>query len=176
MKIVKSYSKANNSYISALCINIGSNTYKANQYSNTLYFLERKKKYNDVYNLFGERKKIFFYMGIGAIFMGLLGIFYFYMFLGEYYINYSFLKKNIAHAIILALCKNFMAIFFIVQNIIIFYASYHLIKLDISCFDKSRLIKLFIFIILINKSLLQNILYELNQVKLIQYFLIKQKP
>ena len=141
MKIVKSYSKANNSYISALCINIGSNTYKANQYSNTLYFLERKKKYNDVYNLFGERKKIFFYMGISAIFMGLIGIFYFYMFLGEYYINSSFLKKNIAHAIILALCKNFMAIFFIVQNIIIFYASYHLIKLDISCFDKSRLIK-----------------------------------
>ena len=45
MKITKTYSKTNDNYISALCINIGPNTYKANQFSNILYFLERKKEY-----------------------------------------------------------------------------------------------------------------------------------
>ena len=71
MKIIKTFSKFNDNYISALCINIGSNTYKANLYSNIFYFLERKKEYNYVYNLFGERKVIFYYIII-AIFVSLI--------------------------------------------------------------------------------------------------------
>ena len=67
MKIVKTFSKINNNYISALCINIGPNTYKANQFSNIFYFLERKKEYNYVYNLFGERKIIFIYIIIAIV-------------------------------------------------------------------------------------------------------------
>ena len=37
MKIIKTFSKLNDGFISALCINPGPNTYKRNQYSNILY-------------------------------------------------------------------------------------------------------------------------------------------
>jgi hypothetical protein len=39
MKIIKSFSKTDNGFISALCINIGPNTFKANLYSNTIYLI-----------------------------------------------------------------------------------------------------------------------------------------
>ena len=42
MKILKTFTKLNENYISVLCINIGANTFKANLYSNIFYFLERK--------------------------------------------------------------------------------------------------------------------------------------
>ena len=49
MKIIKVLSKINeNDYISALCINTGANTYKANLYSNTLYYVEKKKEKDDI--------------------------------------------------------------------------------------------------------------------------------
>ena len=96
MKIIKSISKTNNKCITALCINIGSNTFKANEYSNTLYFLERKKEYNNVYNIFGERKKIFLYIILCILIVIFFGIAYFFLFLEKndlllYKILYFFL-------------------------------------------------------------------------------------
>ena len=44
MKIIKTYSNLKQGYISVLCVNTGPNTFKANQYSNTLYLLERKNE------------------------------------------------------------------------------------------------------------------------------------
>lgn len=62
MKIIKTYSKLNEGYISVLSINTGPNAFKANQLSNILYLLERKK-YKEMY-LFGEkRKNILFIIG-----------------------------------------------------------------------------------------------------------------
>ena len=54
MKIVKTISKLNEGYISILCINTGPNTYKAHQYSNILYLLERKLDYKKTYEILGE--------------------------------------------------------------------------------------------------------------------------
>ena len=58
MKIIKTHSKLADGYISVLCINTGSNTYKANQYSNILYIFERNNKYKEMYKLLGENRKL----------------------------------------------------------------------------------------------------------------------
>ena len=50
-KIVKTYSKIKEGYISVLCINTGANTYKANLYSNILYS-EMKKNHKNIYSFF----------------------------------------------------------------------------------------------------------------------------
>ena len=141
MKIIKSISKTNNKCITALCINIGSNTFKANEYSNTLYFLERKKEYNNVYNIFGERKKIFLYIILCILIVIFFGIAYFFLFLEKNDLNMDFLKKNLSTIIKAFICKSLMSIFFIIQNIIFFFASFQLNKYNILCFDNSRLIK-----------------------------------
>ena len=57
MKVVKTISKSKEGYISALCINTGPNTFKANQYSNILYLLERKIEYKKMYDILGEGRK-----------------------------------------------------------------------------------------------------------------------
>ena len=141
MKILKSISKKNNKCITALCINIGPNTFKANEYSNTLYFLERKKEYNNVYNIFGERKKIFLYIILCILIVIFFGIAYFFLFLEKNDLNMDFLKKNLSTIIKAFICKSLMSIFFIIQNIIFFFASFQLNKYNILCFDNSRLIK-----------------------------------
>ena len=142
MKILNTYSKLDNGYITALCINIGSNTFKANQYSNILYFLERKKEYNKVYNLFGERKKIFLYIILDIIISFIITIFYYFLFLSQwYYAQSDFFKNYIPTISVAIICKSLMAIFFIVQNILILFDLFQLNKSNIICFDKSRLIK-----------------------------------
>ena len=141
MKVIKTFSKFNHGYISALCINIGPNTFKANQYSNTLYLLERKNEYNTVYNLFGERKKIFIYIVINLILTVLAAVVYFNLFLGSEYRQSEYFKKHMVRNIIATICKSLMGIFFIIQNILIFIARIKLNQVDLVCFDKSRLIK-----------------------------------
>ena len=141
MKVIKTLSKYNSGYISALCINIGPNTFKANQYSNILYLLERKNEYNKVYNLFGERKTIFIYIVVNLILTVLASIIYFTLFLGSEYRKSDFFKTHISENIVEIICKSLMTIFFIIQNILIFIAQIKLNQLDIVCFDKSRLIK-----------------------------------
>ena len=58
MRINKTISGLKDGYISVLCINTGSNTYKANQYSNILNLTERREEYKKIYNFFGEERKI----------------------------------------------------------------------------------------------------------------------
>ena len=72
MKIVKTISKLKEGYISALCINTGPNTFKANQYSNILYLFERKIEYKKMYDIFGEGRKNIIFLIIGFI-IGFLG-------------------------------------------------------------------------------------------------------
>ena len=141
MKIIKSFSKTDNGFISALCINIGPNTYKANLYSNTLYFLERKKEYNNVYNLFGERKKIFLYIIINLFVCLIAAVVFFSVFLDKKYSESDFFKEYLPKISIALICKSLMAVFFLIQNILIFIALIKLNKVDLVCFDKSRLIK-----------------------------------
>ena len=141
VKILNSFSKTKNKYITALCINIGPNTFKANEYSNTLYFLERKKEYNKIYNLFGGRKKIFLFIIISICIVSLLAVLYFSLFLDKKYINIPFFKNYLPTLIMAFISKTLMSIFFIIQNIIFFFASFQLNKNNILCFDNSRLIK-----------------------------------
>ena len=141
MKILKTYSKLNNGFVTALCINTGPNTFKANQYSNTLYFFNRKKQYSYVYNLFGERKKIFLYMIINLFIIIIFSIIYSNSKADKKEFKSEFFKQNMTKVIIAIICKDLMAVFFIIQNVINFFAIINLGKLDLLCFDKSRLIK-----------------------------------
>ena len=142
MKIIKTFSKSNNGYVTVLCINIGANTFKANQYSNTLYFLERKKEYNKVYNLFGERKKIILYIILNILISFIITILHYFLFQSQWnYTQSGFFKKYIPTIAVAIICKSLMAVFFIIQNILILFDLFRLNKKNIICFDKSRLIK-----------------------------------
>ena len=141
MKIIKTFSKSKSGFISALCINIGPNTFKANQYSNIMYFLERKKQYNNIYNLFGERKKIFVYIIIDLVVSTVGTLFYFYYFLNAKYGQTEVFKSYLPQIIIAVICKSLMSVFFIIQNFIVFFSLIQLNKNNIVCFDTARLSK-----------------------------------
>ena len=139
MKIIKTFSRLNNRFISALCINTGPNTYKANQYSNILYYLERKKEYNLVYHFFGNRKKIILiYMIIVFILSFAFGFFCFFYF--NLKLNKEKLSSFLFKIIIRTICKSLMAVYFIIHSIMILLNMYRLHKDNIICFDKSRLL------------------------------------
>ena len=139
MKIYKIFTKFNDRYILALCINTGPNTYKANQYSNILYFLERKIDYNRVYKFFGNRKKIIFIYIIISFFLSIiLSALYFSQLkiqLEKGKVHFSLYKLIIKY-----FCKSMMVVYFITHNIMIFVNLYRLKNKNIFCFDKSRLI------------------------------------
>ena len=65
MKIVNIFRKNgfnnnnNRKFITVLCINTGSNTYKANQITNVTDLLERKENYNKMYKLFSGQRLLF---------------------------------------------------------------------------------------------------------------------
>ena len=137
-KIIKTFSKFNDNYISALVINIGSNTYKANQYSNIFYFLERKKEYNYVYNLFGERKVIFYYIIIGIFVSVIYGLVLTNNYKEE--INQDKFKNLIGKTILGCLSECFMLPYFMSHSFMILLGIFRLQGKDVICFDKSRLI------------------------------------
>ena len=71
MKIVKVFQKNindRNKLITMLCINTGSNTYKANQITNIINLLERKEAYKKMYALWSGQRLLFF-ICISAIFI-----------------------------------------------------------------------------------------------------------
>ena len=75
MKISKIYKKRSslenngkNEFITVLCINIGPNTYKANQISNTLDLLKRKKIYQNMYKILSGQRLLFL-ISITVIFL-----------------------------------------------------------------------------------------------------------
>ena len=130
MKINKIFSKINEGYISALCINIGANTYKANQ---------GKNKDNSIYNFFGNRKKIIFIFMIISFFLSiLLTIFFIIHF--DFELEKEKLFINLYKILLRSLCKNFMAVFYITQNIMILVNLNRLENKNIFCFDRSRLL------------------------------------
>ena len=138
MKILKTFSKFNDNYISVLCINTGPNTFKANQYSNIFYFLERKKEYNYVYNLFGERKVIFYYILIAIAFTQIYGVALYEFYEDEIDVEKfkSLLKKIITGCI----SECLMQPYFLAHSFMILLGIFRLQGNGIICFDKSRLI------------------------------------
>ena len=151
MKNLQIYSKTNQKYIIVLCINTGINTMKANQYTNILNLLTRKKEYKTSYSFLGERKIIYFNMLL-SIFATIASGFIIY---GSYLKIYEKqnVQKNIPNYIITIFCKSLMTSFFIVKDILILITSFNLNKLNITCFDQSKLFDTGkINTILLNKS------------------------
>ena len=138
MEIIKIFSKNNHRFITALCINTGANTYKANLYSNILYFTTIKKGRNTYYTFIDGRKRIYIFMLISFLFTAGLGYFLFSSFV-QIKMTPEF-KKRLPLYFIGMLCKSLMTSFFIVKNIIILFNIYWLNKANITCFDPSRLI------------------------------------
>ena len=80
MKIVKTYSNLQQEYISVLCINTGANTFKANQFSNILYYFERKKEYQDEYKFLRKDRSSFCLIILAILIVSILaGIAYLYL-------------------------------------------------------------------------------------------------
>ena len=138
MKIIQTYSKNNHGFITVLCINTGANTFKANQYSNALYFLTKKNEHNGSYNTFNERKRLFVYMFISFFVPGVIGYSVFGSLLAKR--DRKNVKSNFLSYIISMLCKSFMTYFFINKNILLYYNAFLLSTKNIICFDLSRLI------------------------------------
>ena len=151
MKILQIHSRMKQEYIIVLCINTGINTMKANQYTNILYLLARKKEYSVSYSFLGENKRIYLNMLL-SVFTTIIAGFIIY---GSYLQIYKKenVQKNIPNYIITILCKTVMTSFFILKNIIIFITSINLKKLNITCFEPSKLISTGkINTIILNKS------------------------
>ena len=142
MKIIKTFSKSNEGYISVLCINTGPNTYKANQYSNVLYLLERKKEYREMYELFGEKRKqmLIWIIIVFLVSILLASIYYVLLNLGPLDFNDSNTKKLLYAIIVRIFCKSFMPGYFLTNSIILILGVYHLKKENIHCFEKSKLL------------------------------------
>ena len=142
MKIIKTFSKSNEGYISVLCINTGPNTYKANQYSNVLYLLERKKEYREMYELFGEKRKQMLIWIIIVFLVSILLASIYYILLNLEPLDFNDSNtKNLLYAIIVRIfCKSFMPGYFLTNSIILILGVYHLKKENIHCFEKSKLL------------------------------------
>ena len=140
MKIIKTFSKTNEEgLISVLCINTGPSTYKANQLSNVVYFLERKKQYNDVYSFFGNRKIIIIiYMTASFVFSIIIACFYYLRF--NNILNEVKMGKLVYKILLRNFCKSLMSVFFITNSMLILLSTIRLRNENIICFDKSRLL------------------------------------
>ena len=141
MKIIKIHSKSNQGYISVLCINIGSNTFKANQFSNILYLFERKKEYKQMYELLGENRKqiliIIIVVFIVSIVMGI--VFYFTLYVDKFRLKPSEMVKLLYISLIRIFCKSLMPMFFLTNSLILLLGLLHLKGENIVFFEKSRL-------------------------------------
>ena len=135
MEIIKTFSKNNQGFITVLCINTGPNTMKANQYSNILDFMTKNGN-NSIKNVFNERKRIYIYMIIALIFPTIM----FYMFRDDG--QKTIFEKKYAKYIVIIICKSTMTSFFLAKNIITFFTVIFFYKIDITCFDPSKIINI----------------------------------
>ena len=126
-------------YISALCINTGANTFKANQYSNILDLSDRKKEYKDVYDYFGEGR-YFVFLAIACIYLCSLIFGFIYLKIFKLKVNIEKPIHFIFSILIRSFCKSMMPMYFITNSIIILLSIFFLKKNNIFCFDKSRLL------------------------------------
>ena len=139
MKILKTFSKIKDGYISVICLNIGSNTFQANHYSNILYLFERNKANIELYKFIGDDRK--------SIFIGIICLFFLSIILGVGYtflmkmdIRLNVLKKLVFSCLLRVLFKSIMPVYFITHTIILITGINNLKKQNIFCFDKCRLL------------------------------------
>ena len=140
-KIVDICSKLKGGFISALCINIGPNTYKANLFSNILYLFERKIEYKKMYEPFGEGRQSVFVIIILVLLFSILFFFSYAYFMKIF--NGSEKKLIIKDSLIsLAkiVCRSSMPVYFLTYSVINITSIMHLKNENIICFDKSKLI------------------------------------
>jgi len=139
MKVIKTHSNLKDGYISVLCINIGPNTFKANQYSNIMHLFERKVQYKEMFNLLGENRKwTVIFMVIIFIFSILLGIFY--MFNVNKIIDYEIIKQLIIKTLAKLLSKSSMPVYFFTKSLILIRSVFNLKNEKIFCFEKSKIL------------------------------------
>ena len=145
MKIIKAYSNLKNEYISALCLNTGPNTYKANMYSNAIYFFERNKEYQNTFSFFGEDRKYVIFIIIGIFLMSLICILIYIFFLMDN-ISSAFDFKNsetgkiFVKILIRIICKSFMPMYYLINSIIILLCIIKLKRENIFTFEKSKIL------------------------------------
>ena len=140
MKVIKTISKFNEGYISALCINTGPNTYKANQLSNILYLFERKLEYKRMYEILGEGRKVMLILIITIfILSAILGVIYIFSLGVSFDFKDPRIIRLIYDTIVRVICKSFMPVFFVTNSIIYFVGIFHLKNENILCFEKSKL-------------------------------------
>ena len=142
MKIIKTYSKLNEGFISVLSINTGPNTFKANLYSNILYLLERKKEYKEMYSLFGQKRKTnVIICSFIFLFSIVLGIFYYFtLYIDKFQLSKKQMILLFFKSLIRVLCKSFLPSYFLTNSIILILSMYHLTKENIFSFEKSRVL------------------------------------
>ena len=145
MKIVKTYSNLKQEYISVLCINTGPNTFKANQYSNIIYFFERKKEYKDEYIFLSKDRKSFGYIILAVIITTIFGALAYLLLMIPNKSEVINLKDKETFAlffIILArfLCKSVMPMFYLIKSVILLLGIWKLKKENIHSFEKSKLL------------------------------------
>ena len=140
MKIEKTISKSNEGYITVLCINTGSNTYKANQYSNILYLLERNLEYRKSYEILGEgRTEVLFMIISILLFTVIFGAVYFFSLKVNLDFGNHTIRKLFYEISIRIIGKTFMPVYFITNSLIYLIGLFHLKNENISCFEKSKI-------------------------------------
>ena len=145
MKIVKTYSNLKSSYISALCINTGPNTYKANLYSNSLYLLERKKEYQNPYKFFGEGRSVIIYVVLALFIISMIvAVIFLFTVMNDpekvIDIKNKEIKNLLFVILIRVICKSLMPMYYLLNSFIIFFGIINLKKENIYTFDKSKIL------------------------------------
>ena len=135
MRIIKVFSKINEEYISAISVNTGPNTYKANLYSNLLYF-DEKNKNNSEHNLFRKTiKKILIDVIILLAFSFVMVSFFSYVL--KLRLNGINIKDFLYNIIFRIFCKSVMSVYYITNKILTIISLYKLRNKKIICFDNS---------------------------------------
>ena len=145
MKIVKTYSNLKKEYISALCLNTGPNTFKANMYSNAIYFFERNKQYRNTFSFFGDDRKsvLFIILSIFliSIICGLIYVFLIMTNISEILdIKKSKTGKIFITILIRVICKSFMPMYYLINSIIILLGIIKLKNENVFTFEKSKIL------------------------------------
>ena len=145
MKIVKTYSNLQQEYISVLCINTGANTFKANQFSNILYYFERKKEYQDEYKFLRKDRSSFCLIILAILIVSILaGIAYLYLTLPNVSEIINFKNRDTLELFIKIItrfvCKSVMPMFYLINSMIILLGIWNLKKENVYTFEKSKLL------------------------------------
>ena len=145
MKIVKTFSNLKKEYISALCLNTGPNTYKANMYSNAIYFFERNKEYRNTFSFLGDDRKSVIFIIISIFFISLIcGVIYVFIIMDNtseiFDLKDSETRKILIKILIRVICKSFMPMYYLINSIIILLGIIKLKNQNVFTFEKSKIL------------------------------------